>query len=177
MRTDIDLKFGDGTYTFRLRLLEIAELQRKTGTGIGALFARLIKGRFTLEAEELGGAPVHVGDPTAAQYAIADVLEPIRLGLIGGGIGRVNGEAVTVDPIRAQELMDLYCYPARPLSEAWTFAVSILTACIEGWVDPDPKKKEPSVTPETETPADGSTSPLPTETAPSPGAEPEKPDG
>lgn len=148
----VDIVFGDGTYTFRLPLVLVNELQRKTGKGIGKLFATVLKGRYVLPD---GGG---FGMPTEAEYAVGDLLETIRLGLLGGGRGTVNGEEVKVDPALAQSLMETYCYPARPLNEAWELATAILTVCCEGYTEPDIKKKdEPTEEPrESPTPGDGS---------------------
>ena len=55
--------FGDAEHRFLLRPAEIVELERVTGTGIGALFARV----------------------SAQQFYHADVLHTLRLALIGGG--------------------------------------------------------------------------------------------
>jgi len=157
MATQIDLAFGDGTYTFRLPLPYIAELQRKTGVGIGALFARVLAGRY---ADRDGHA---FGSPLEAQYGLADVIEPIRYGLMGGGGGIVAGLPVEVKPQDANRLVETYCYPARPISEAWDLAVAILMACIEGYDEPDAKKKpeepEPEPMMETTIPKDGSIGP------------------
>lgn len=55
--------FGDGTYVFRLPLGQLEELQETTGYGPFKLAQRLIQG----------------------EWAPKDVMEVIRLGLIGGG--------------------------------------------------------------------------------------------
>ena len=55
--------FGDAEYSFRLTAPLIIELERATGTGIGALCARLF----------------------AKQFSQTDITETIRLALIGAG--------------------------------------------------------------------------------------------
>jgi hypothetical protein len=55
--------FGDATYTFALTDTMIHELERKTGIGIGALYASLAR----------------------AEWHFGTMIEIIRLGLIGGG--------------------------------------------------------------------------------------------
>ena len=55
--------FGDGEKTFALTDIQINELERKTGSGIGSLYQQFV----------------------SAQFRYADALEVIRLGLIGGG--------------------------------------------------------------------------------------------
>lgn len=56
--------FGDAEHVFTLTDPMIEELERITGSGVGALFLRLVGSQF------------HLGDLTAI----------IRLGLIGGGM-------------------------------------------------------------------------------------------
>lgn len=60
----VDLDFGDGPHRFRLAMGELEELQEKTGVGPFALMHRLISG----------------------DWKVADVREPLRLGLVGGGM-------------------------------------------------------------------------------------------
>lgn len=162
MQTHIDLAFGDGTYRFRLPLPQINEVQRKTGLGIGAHFAKLLQGRYQTGEGEVFGLP------TEATFAVADVVEPIRHGLIGGGIGWIDGAEVKVTPDVLNALMETYVYPARPLSEAWGYSVSILMACVEGYEEPNQKKSAPKVTPKRKTRKAGSTTRKPLETSPSP---------
>ncbi|MGV6872555.1 gene transfer agent family protein [Pseudochelatococcus sp. B33] len=59
----ITTDFGDGTYTFRLALGELEELQEKTDAGPFVVLRRLFDGA----------------------WRVADIRETIRLGLIGGG--------------------------------------------------------------------------------------------
>lgn len=87
--------FGDGEKTFTLTDTVIAELQHKTGLGIGALFLRM----------------------SASQFHIADIVEVIRLGLIGGN----------VNPQEAQRLVDAYAKD-RPIDETLPLALDILDA-------------------------------------------------
>lgn len=60
----ITIDWADGTYTFRLPIAQIEELQEKTDCGPYFLFNRIASG----------------------QWRIADLRETIRLGLIGGGM-------------------------------------------------------------------------------------------
>jgi len=87
--------FGDGVKTFTLTDPMIEELQRKTDLGIGALFLRM----------------------TASQFHVADIVEIIRLGLIGGG----------TNPQEAQRLVDAYAKD-RPFDETFPLALDILDA-------------------------------------------------
>lgn len=85
--------FGDADRDFRLTPELIVELERKTGTGIGALCKRLFAG----------------------QFAHADVLETIRLAIIGGG----------EKPEVAASLISAYA-ASRPLAETYPIAVAVL---------------------------------------------------
>lgn len=72
--------FGDQEHTFRLTDPMIEELERITGSGVGALFLRLVGSQF------------HLGDLTAI----------IRLGLIGGGMNPQRAqELVTTYAVNA----------------------------------------------------------------------------
>lgn len=60
----VTLQWGDGEYKFRLGVGELRELQDKCSAGPPAIFDRLVKN----------------------QWLVDDVLQPLRLGLIGGGL-------------------------------------------------------------------------------------------
>ena len=85
--------FGDGEHDFLLTPEMIVELERKTGLGIGALGRRLFAG----------------------DYRHGDLIEVIRLGLIGGG----------TSPKDADALVAAYAVN-RPLSEIFPLSVAIL---------------------------------------------------
>jgi len=85
--------FGDGERTFALPAPQIIELERKTGVGIGTLCKRVF----------------------AQHFAHADVVETIRLGLIGGG----------AKPEEAEALIAAYAR-SRPFAETYPLAVAIL---------------------------------------------------
>lgn len=139
--TSIDLNFADGEYTFRLGLEGINEIQRKCReasglpSGIGAVFARVLRGCIPTGSGEISLAP------GAAEFYAQDVIEPIRQGLIGGGVGMVDGVEVKVTASSANELIKNYVL-TRPLVDSWSLAASILSACVVGY-DP-PKKDEPA---------------------------------
>lgn len=105
--------FGDGEKTFALTMPMIAELERKTGVGIGALYQRVA---LTL------------------QFHVGDVIEIIRLGLIGGG----------TSPTETQSLIDAYT-PEQPLIPLAMLAVDILNA---RWNEPngEGQDEEPAAT-------------------------------
>jgi hypothetical protein len=132
VQNTIDLNFGDGEYTFALPLAQIAELQRKTDCGIGALYARVIKG------VQLVGETA-VLNPSVAEFYALDLVETIRQGLIGGNHGLVDGEEIKVTPAIANKLLDAYVL-GQPLQAAWDVAATVLATCIRGF---DPPKKEP----------------------------------
>lgn len=131
MNNTIDLEFADGQYTFALPLPQILELQRKTGMGIGGLYARTLKG-----VTRVGDETMLV--PGQAEFYALDVIETIRHGLIGGGKGVVNGEEIKVTPLIANRLIDAYVL-GQALVEAWKVATTVLFACIMGY---DPPKKD-----------------------------------
>lgn len=85
--------FGDAEHDFRLTPPMVMELERQLSAGIGAIFKRLI----------------------ASEFALKDVTETIRLGLIGGG----------TDPEEAHHLVTAYAAPA-PLMTVYPLALSIL---------------------------------------------------
>lgn len=128
MNTTIDLEFADGEYTFALPLAQIDELQRKTGAGIGELFARVVKG-----ASQIGEEVILA--PGSAQFYAHDLIETVRQGLIGGKKGMVDGIEVKVSPALANKLIATYVLN-EPLVKAWELAVSILGACIMGYSPP-----------------------------------------
>jgi tail tube GTA-gp10-like protein len=136
----IDLDFADGRYTFALPLPRIDELQKKTGIGIGGLFARVLKGCVQLP----DGRVVIV--PDQGEFYVLDIVETLRQALIGGNHAVVDGQDIPVPPSLADRLIQNYVSPpARPLSDSWSLAASVLGACIVGY-DP-PKKAGPATKP------------------------------
>jgi len=69
----VELDWADGTYTFRLGLSEIEEVEEKRDLSLFALARRL--------------------SPAERDARFADVREVLRLGLIGGGMKPVNALA------------------------------------------------------------------------------------
>ena len=98
--------FLDKDRSFKLGSKEIAELERLTDTGIGALCSRVF-----------GNAFRHV-----------DLIETIRLGLIGGGC----------HPFEASHLVTLYVED-RPLDRYLPIATGILSGL---WFGPKPVKTD-----------------------------------
>lgn len=93
--------FGDRERDFTLTDPMVIELERQTGTGIGTLFARL----------------------TRTDFRLADLIEIIRLGLIGAN----------TDPQEAFRLVETYA-KNRPLAEVLPLALDVITA---RWVGAD----------------------------------------
>ena len=87
--------FGDAVYTFALTDAMVEELQHKTGVGIGALYQRVV----------------------ASQFRVADIVEIIRCGLIGGG----------TTPETADRLVNAYAKD-RKFAETFPLALDILDA-------------------------------------------------
>ena len=123
--TAVDLKFADGEYHFALLLPQIFELERNCG-GPDSDGVRKGKSVFQIYDELSAGlglsvddAPVFMGGGRANAK---DIRETIRLGLIGGG----------QTPIDAKQLVDDYCFPARPMAECLGAAWAIMRATIEG---------------------------------------------
>lgn len=123
-QTHIDLAFADGEYRFALGLEQINELQNACGDGIGAIYARVLQGRVASD--------VTVGHPGYAAYKLADLVETVRQGLIGGGQGLVNDQPIKVEAMRANQLVANYLH-AMPLAKQWDLAAAILYAKVEGY--------------------------------------------
>lgn len=129
METALELDFADGRYRFWLPLPQILELERKGGSADQA------KSIFTMYDEMGGGlglsgeTPIYLGGGAAMT---TDVREVIRLALIGGNHGLVDGKEIEVGPLTAKQLVDAYVYPTRPLTEGLHVAWSILHAAIVG---------------------------------------------
>lgn len=125
---EVELTFADADYTFKLPLIRIAELEEKCKAPIGTIWKRVLTG----------------------EYHAIDLIETVRLGLIGGGMTAQD----------ARNLIDRYC-DQWPLEEWHTHAVAILSACVIGFEPTDggtgdsaPKKDAAGMT-------DSSTSPQP----------------
>jgi hypothetical protein len=134
MSNRIEMAFADGVYEFALPLPRIDELQRKTGVGIGGLFARVLKGCI-----EIKGSVIQL--PQNAEFYALDIIETIRQGLIGGGRGMVDGNEIEVTPALAHRLIENYVL-TEPLNKSWSLAGAILGACVMGYTPP--KKDQPA---------------------------------
>lgn len=132
--TQLELEFADGTYVFALRLPQILELQRVCGAGIFEIYSRVMRGRMILAGETLGV-------PHEATAHARDVFDTVRLALIGGGGGTVDGERIEVDDLTARRLVEAYVHPPAPLKRGWDLAAAVLFALVEGY-QPAQKKSQ-----------------------------------
>lgn len=145
--TDIHLEFADGEYCFALLLPQTIELEKNCGStdadgftrrkGLIAIFSDVAVGLAVLEGKI-------IGDPLYGRASAFECREVIRLALIGGGKGVVNGAEIAVNAVKARELCEAYVDNA-PVIERWTLAAAILRAAVEG--PPQPKKDEPAKAP------------------------------
>ena len=94
--------FGDGEHSFPLTPDLILELERTTGHGIGSLFNRI----------------------STREFAFFDLLETVRLGLIGGGL----------TPQESHALINTYGLH-RPIGETAKIALEILVRLFFGTAD------------------------------------------
>lgn len=91
--------YGDGEYPFHFKTKLVPELERLTGAGFGSIYGRIVRHEF-----EMG-----------------DVVETIRLGLIGGDMA----------PEKAAALTEVY-FGSRPFEQDWLLAIEILSAFYSG---------------------------------------------
>jgi len=144
---EIELAFGDGDYLFALPLPQLVELEEKCGF-IDAQGNRRKRGVIAIYSDLLAGLVVIDGEvvalPHEGRASGADSREIVRLGLIGGGKGLVNGKSIPVDALLARKLVERHIDTA-PLVKRWTTAAAILRAAIEGYEPP--KKAQPAKEP------------------------------
>lgn len=145
--TDIWIDFGDGSYKFALLLPQQIEIERVAGF-IDAQGNQRRKGIIELYSDVIAGVGVESGqivvNPYLGRASAFDCREIIRLALIGGNAGEVNGSPISVSPVKAKALVEAYIDTA-PLVDRWTLACAILRAAVEGY-DP-PKKAAPAKAP------------------------------
>ncbi|WP_324699785.1 GTA-gp10 family protein [Novosphingobium sp. RL4] len=123
--TRVELDFADGRYSFWLALPHVIELERKCGgKSVFAMYDAMGAGLGTA-----GDDPVYLGVGTAM---VTEIRETIRLGLIGGNSGFIDGAEIEIGPNGARNLVDAYTFPARPLIEGLHIAWTILHAAIVG---------------------------------------------
>ncbi|MEH6721291.1 MAG: gene transfer agent family protein [Aurantimonas endophytica] len=93
----VELEFGDGEYTFRLGLAEIEELEAKQNAGVFQIATRLA--------------------PETRACRSSDIVQVIRLGLIGGGMKPVDALA------KVRKYVD-----ERPIDESRDVAYAVALA-------------------------------------------------
>lgn len=129
----VTLDWADGSYTFRLAIGQLRELQEAVNRPRVKLGAPLIGPATLFESLRSNDAWLH------------DVREVIRLGLIGGG----------TKPADALDLVRRYV-DERPMAESSVHATLVLGAALFGSEEePLEGKNQPART------TDGNTSPLP----------------
>ena len=129
MTTAVELDFADGRYRFWLPLPQVTELERKTDNTSILVIEERLRGAIGIEQGEIEPGFVFLGGGSAL---VADVRETLRLALIGGNSGMVNGAEIEVGPLLAKQLVDSYVYPARPFAEGVVLAWRVLHAAIHG---------------------------------------------
>lgn len=95
---ELTTEWGDGTYTFRLTVAGILELEDKCDAPIAVITGRV----------------------NAGAWKAIDIIETLRIGLIGGG----------TKPADAKKVVDRY---ALPLVENWAVARLVLGAALYGF--------------------------------------------
>jgi len=116
LSTAVYAPFGGRDCKFELRLGEIRELERICKAGIAAIYLRV----------------------SMLQFAIDDIRETIRLGLIGGGLAPAEAQATI-----------LFSVDGRPINESTQLAADILKACFEGVMPGNQDRAESNVAPAT----------------------------
>ena len=106
--------FADGEFRFHLPMARLVAAEREADCSIFELFQNL--------GEHLGAVAdeMVLAGPSPARLRQCHAL--IRNALIGGG----------TDEVEAKELIETYCYPARPAIHDMALAWSILKAAIYG---------------------------------------------
>ena len=139
METAYTTDFADGTYRFWLPMSRVIAAEREMSQhgrerSILALFYDI--------GEALGqsvGMSVIAGSMGARMHECHAV---IRNALIGGNDGLVNGDQIAVGDAMARELVETYCYPARPAMHDIGLTWEILRAAIYGIDTSGSKKKD-----------------------------------
>lgn len=118
MQLNLVLDWADGSYDFRLTWGGgAAEIERKGDpkglVGIMGIYERVMIG----------------------QAHLADVVETIRQGLLGGAGGTVDEQPVECTPAVVEALIKRYVTgpEARPFTESWTLAKAILHTFMVGY--------------------------------------------
>lgn len=89
--------FGDGEKTFALTNEMILELERKTGVGIAALYARFMR----------------------QEFHFADMIEIVRTGLIGGGSSPLAAQTLIDTYAKPRPIMEVFPLAFDILDARW----------------------------------------------------------
>jgi len=123
----IEMTWPGGEHSFALRIGELQALQDITGEGPGASLQRLY---MSLQGNALMGG-----------WKIADVVDTVRLGLIGGGMERVEAAKLVREVVERQNITSLI-----------NTACEVLLAALSE-KDPDAGKPTGEPTPQTNGPS------------------------
>ncbi len=124
VRVDEWIEAFDGHYRVALPMVQVDELQKKTGFSLFELFGRVMRGRYEANGETLAMATEGLATPQ-------ECWETIRLGLVGGNMAYVDGKQIAVDASLARRLVENYVQPV-PVIQAWNLAAIILDRRIYG---------------------------------------------
>lgn len=108
----VRLFFGDGEHDFALRIGELVELQEGTGRVL----------------QKMGGSVEHAGPPSildrlrSGSWLLTDLKEPLRLGLIGGGMGKQQAWNLVEREVVPGQLLDHVLNASLVLGAALTGA-------------------------------------------------------
>lgn len=144
METALIKPFADGEYRFWLPMPRVIAAEREMSRDRER--PRSIFGLFYDLGEALASnlGQLVLAGPTSA--TINECQSVIRNALCGGDEGTVNGETIAVGDAMAQELLQTYCYPARPAMHDVALAWDILKAAIYGVEIPEGSKKKAAKT-------------------------------
>lgn len=138
METAIVRPFADGNYKFWLPLPRVIaaerEMSRDRPRSIFALFYDL--------GDSLGQTAAGFVLAGPSEATIAECQAVIRNALSGGDEGMVSGDIISVGDTLAKELVETYCYPARPAMLDIELCWRILEAAIYGIKLPEDAKKK-----------------------------------
>lgn len=90
--------FGEGEKTFALTTPMILELERKTGVGIAALYARFMR----------------------QEFHFADMIEIVRTGLIGGGTSPADAQVLVDTYAKPRPVMEVFPLAFDILDARWS---------------------------------------------------------
>lgn len=144
--------FANGEYDFALPGKAIEEIEEERKVGLGAIYARCIRGSYPDAAVDGPAGSVANSYPEEGQFFYADLLHVIHKALLHGGGGEVLGKEVKMTPGLADRLCKDYIINTgdtrMTMMEIWKLARSILYVLAEGYSPP--KKAEPGESPATQ---------------------------